>query len=249
MPRPTRALLALACATALAVLSTFSAGAQDNGGYLWAFADRFPFSDERAEAAFVILMDEAAVEQQRELTPEQLTYANAAVARLAEQAPEDAPLLLAASGLMSRDGGTLRLQQARTCRVWAPDGVALGVGKSLSIELARVLRDLGVPANECSPAGTPEDADLLVWRVGEPEPLPGLSDGPSAGNEDGFLEPLRLTAPPSGPPGSSAPEPAQSGHGFLAREDPGGTLVAPWLAVVASAVIAALGGVLATTRR
>ncbi|MPZ99715.1 MAG: hypothetical protein GEU80_10340 [Dehalococcoidia bacterium] len=243
MLRPTRALLALCCALAYAATGALPASAQDSpGGYLWAFADRFPFSDERAEAAFAILVDEAAIEQQRELAPDQLTYANESVARLAEQAPEDAPLLLAAAGLAPPTGGPLLLKQARTCRVWAPDAEALAVGKSLSIELARVLRDLGVIASECSPASSPEEADLLVWAAGTAEPLPGLSDGLGPGTADGFLEQA-----PAGQ--GAAPAPAPSGHGVLARQGRGGGLVEPWLAVVAAASIAALGGLLATARR
>jgi hypothetical protein len=193
-------LLPLSLGGATARLDAQEPGAAADGDYLWSFAPRGPFADERVVLAFALLVDTSGVTGAAGGDGSLFYAAEDVVEFINERPASESQLLLAAAGLAdpSRD-----LIAARPCRFWADDAA---VGAALSEALVDTLTGLGIDAEPCEQTSDTEAADLLVWAFGED--APAIQPEPDLFG-DSFLQIAELQS--SNPQGADAASPPGTG--------------------------------------
>ncbi len=225
------------------------ASAQEDTAY-WAFAPNMPFADTRVAEAFAAYMDFDAAGDAAGVTLEHgiegVTFA---------AGPDDAPMLLAAAGLMPPEGGDLGLVEVRTCAVWASEDDLLPAAESLGADLVAALDDLGLSVAACEVADDPDAADIVVWSEANDPEIDFFQEG-----EGGFLalDTDEAPAPDNGDENGNGngdedgkddgdvPDPAVGGFGVF--NDAAGAVVPAWL-LAAMILLAALSAARLATGR
>jgi hypothetical protein len=219
MPR----LLAAALVAVLAVTILVDGGgaldaqapSAEPGDFYWQLAHRGVMADVRMQRAFALLVDADGAMASAGIDGK-LVYADPQVRQFIDEvSPDEATLLLAASGFADPEAD---LVQDRPCRYWATDlGGAPAVAAGLGDEVGRVLSELGIEGPPCEFTPTSTEADILVWPFGFSSEA--TANPPAPGAESFIITSILIPGGTLGGPDSGLRPPITGSGGLLVAAD------------------------------
>lgn len=208
------------------------------GDVVWAFAQEFPFFDDRAALALSSVM--APVIGSTQGVPVLPADANLRRAVVGEK---DVVLLIEAAGLRGRPGSAPPppLKVIGSCRIWiapAPAGITADAPLAKSADgigtaFVQAMRELlGVTLAPCTTTTNVAEAQILVWTQGGPVPANPMRQAST-------LIAANFAPPPQAGGVGGGPLPAKTGNAGIEAGGLASGVILVLLVPVASAVLAA----------